>query len=62
MKSRSNSKIKESFNEIEKLFGKIGMSSKKELDTALIKPKHYKYPFAQNDICAMIASMSSGKS
>lgn len=62
MKPRSNSKIEESFDEIEKMFSKIGQQNKKELEAALIKPIHEKYPFAQNGICAMIASMGSGKS
>lgn len=60
MKPRSNSKIEESFDEIEIMFSKIGQQNKTELEAALIKPIHEKYPFAQNGICAMIASMGSG--
>ena len=62
MKPRSNSNIEQSFNEIDRMFTKIGQQNKQELDNALIKPIHEKYPFAQNGICAMIASMGSGKS
>ena len=62
MKPRSNSNIEQSFNEIDRTFNRIGQQNKQELDNALIKPIHEKYPFAQNGICAMIASMGSGKS
>lgn len=62
MKARSNSNIEQNFNEIDKMFDKIGQKNKKELDAALIKLIHDKYPFAQNGICCMIASMGSGKS
>lgn len=58
----SNNRIDEAFNEIEESFRKVSEKNKKELDAALIKPIHEKYPFAQNGICAMIASMGSGKS
>ena len=55
-------KIEKAFREIDESFRKIGEKNKKELDAALIKPIHEKYPYAQNGICAMIASMGSGKS
>ena len=55
-------RVEEAFNEIEEQFRKISEKNKKELDAALIKPIHEKYPYAQNGICAMIASMGSGKS
>ena len=56
------SRIEEAFNEIEESFRKVAEQNKKELEAALIKPIHDKFPFAQNGICAMIASMGSGKS
>ena len=55
-------RIDKAFNEIEHNFQKISEKNKKELEAALIKPIHEKYPYAQNGICAMIASMGSGKS
>ena len=55
-------RVEKAFNEIEEQFRKISEKNKKELDAALIKPIHEKYPYAQNGICAMIASMGSGKS
>lgn len=55
-------RIDTAFNEIEESFRKVAEQNKKELDAALIKPIHDKFPFAQNGICAMIASMGSGKS
>ena len=55
-------RVDKAFNEIEEQFRKISEKNKKELDAALIKPIHEKYPYAQNGICAMIASMGSGKS
>ncbi len=57
-----NKNIDKAFQEIEKNFQKISEKNKKELEAALIKPIHDKYLFAQNGICAMIASMGSGKS
>ena len=58
----TNSRIEKAFEEIEQSFNKIAEKNKEELDAALIKPIHEKFPFAQNGICAMIASMGSGKS
>ena len=55
-------RIEKAFNDIDKAFNKLAQKNKAELDAALIKPIHEKYPFAQNGICAMIASMGSGKS
>ena len=40
----------------------ISEKNKDTLEDALIKSIHEKYPFAQNGICVMIASMGSGKS
>ena len=58
----SSARIDKAFNEIENNFQKISEKNKIELEMALIKPIHEKYPYAQNGICAMIASMGSGKS
>lgn len=55
-------RIDKAFNDIEDNFRKLAEKNKKELDAALIKPIHERYPYAQNGICAMIASMGSGKS
>ena len=57
-----NNRIDKAFNDIEDSFRKLAEKNRKELDAALIKPIHEKYPYAQNGICAMIASMGSGKS
>ena len=54
--------IDKAFNDIEENFKKISEKNKDTLEAVLIKPIHEKYPFAQNGICAMIASMGSGKS
>ena len=62
MKSKSDSEIDKAFNEIEKNFIRLEHKHKQELDAALIKPIHEKYPFAQNGITALIATMGSGKS
>ena len=59
---KSNKDIDEEFNKIEANFRKIAEQNKAELEAALIKPIHDKYPYAQNGICAFIASMGSGKS
>ena len=59
---RDHWSIDKAFEEIEESFKKIAQENKAELDAALIKPIHDKYPYAQNGICAMIASMGSGKS
>ena len=56
------SRIDKAFEDIEESFRKIAEENKAELDAALIKPIHDKYPYAQNGICTMIASMGSGKS
>ena len=55
-------RIDKAFNDIEENFRKVSEKNKVELEMALIKPIHEKYPYAQNGICAMIASMGSGKS
>ena len=55
-------RIDKAFNDIEVMFKQIGEKNNATLEAALIKPIHDKYPFAQNGICAMIASIGSGKS
>lgn len=50
------------FAEIDKQFDKLEKQNKEVLKNAQIKPIHDKFPFAQNGICAFIASMGSGKS
>ena len=55
-------RLDKAFSDIENNFRKMAEKNRKELDAALIKPIHDKYPYAQNGICAMIASMGSGKS
>ena len=55
-------RIDKAFNDIEENFRKVSEKNKVELEMALIKPIHEKYPYAQNGICAMLASMGSGKS
>ena len=54
--------VEEKLKEIDELFDKYSKRNKKDLDNALIKPIHNKFPLAQNGICAMIAPMGSGKS
>ena len=58
----TKNRIDEAFREIDENFNKQAKKNKDELENALIKPIHEKYPFAQNGICAMIATMGSGKS
>lgn len=58
----TKNRIDKAFDEIDKSFDKISQKNRKELEAALIKPIHEKFPYAQNGICAMIASMGSGKS
>ena len=62
MKPNTSQKIDNEFKRIEDNFQKIAEQNKSELEAALIKPIHDKYPYAQNGICAFIASMGSGKS
>jgi hypothetical protein len=53
--------IEKKFEEIDKKFDKIAERNKDDLENAKIKPINDKFPFAQNGIIAMIASMGSGK-
>ena len=62
MKAKSDAEIDRAFASIERSFQQVGNKHKEELSEALIKPIHDKYPFAQNGITALIASMGSGKS
>ena len=52
--------IDTAFKEIDKQFDKV-QKKNKYLKYALLTPIHEKYPYAQNGITAMIASMGSGK-
>ena len=52
--------IDTAFKEIDKQFDKV-QKKNKYLKYALLTPIHDKYPYAQNGITAMIASMGSGK-
>ena len=54
--------IDKAFERIESNFKQIEQKNKVELEMAVIKPIHDKYPYSQNGVCAMIASMGSGKS
>ena len=62
MKAHTNDAIDKAFRCIDDNFRRIGEQHRDELEAALITPIHDKYPYAQNGICAMIASMGSGKS
>jgi hypothetical protein len=54
--------IEERFKKIDELFEKIQSKNKVELENAMIKPVHDKYPLAQNGIVGLIAPPGSGKS
>ena len=54
--------IDEKFKKIDELFEKIQTKNKVELENAMIKPVHDKYPLAQNGIVGLIAPPGSGKS
>ncbi len=54
------SRIDQAFKDIDKQFDKV-QKRDKYLKHALLTPIHEKYPYAQNGITAMIASMGSGK-
>ena len=54
--------IEERFKKIDELFEKIQSKNKVELENAMIKPVHDKYPLAQNGIVGLIAPSGSGKS
>ena len=60
MKSKSNKEIEEAFKLVDKQFDAT-QKKNKYLKFALMTPIHDKYPYAQNGITAMIASMGSGK-
>ena len=52
--------VDQAFRDIDKEFDKV-QKQNKYLKHALLTPIHDKYPYAQNGITAMIASMGSGK-
>ena len=54
--------IEEKFKKIDELFEKIQTKNKFDLENAMIKPAHEKYPLAQNGIVGLIAPPGSGKS
>ena len=56
MKSKSNKEVEEAFKLIDKQFD-TKKKKNKYLKYALMTPIHEKYPYAQNGITAMIASM-----
>lgn len=60
MKSKSSNDIDKAFKDIDKQFD-MTQKKNKYLKYSLLKPIHNKYPYAQNGITAMIASMGSGK-
>ena len=62
MKPKKENDVKNYFDQIDKLFDELGEQKKKELENAQIKPIHQLFPYAQNGICAFIATMGSGKS
>ena len=41
-------RLDKAFNDIEENFRKVSEKNQKELEIALIKPIHEKYPYAQN--------------
>ena len=54
--------IEEKFKKIDELFEKIQTKNKFDLENAMIKPVHDKYPLAQNGLVGLIAPPGSGKS
>ena len=54
--------IEEKVKKIDELFEKIQSKNKFDLENAMIKPVHEKYPLAQNGIVGLIAPPGSGKS
>ena len=54
--------IEEKFKKIDELFEKIQTKNKFDLENAMIKPVHDKFPLAQNGIVGLIAPPGSGKS
>lgn len=57
---RTRKSVDQAFREIDKQFDETQRKNK-YLKYALLTPIHEKYPYAQNGITAMIASMGSGK-
>lgn len=58
--TKKHSSIDQAFREIDRQFDETQRKNK-YLKYALLTPIHEKYPYAQNGITAMIASMGSGK-
>lgn len=59
-KTKEHTSIDKAFREIDRQFDETQRKNK-YLKYALLTPIHAKYPYAQNGITAMIASMGSGK-
>lgn len=59
---KSASSVDTKFKKIDDMFEKIQAKNKVELENAMIKPVHDKYPLAQNGIVGLIAPPGSGKS
>ena len=59
---KSDSSVDTKFKKIDDMFEKIQAKNKVELENAMIKPVHDKYPLAQNGIVGLIAPPGSGKS
>ena len=49
------------FKKVDDTFKRLSEKYKENLENAKIKPIHPKFPFAQNGICAFIATIGSGK-
>ena len=54
--------IDKALDKIDEEFDKLSKRNKKQLEAAVIKPIHDRFPLAQNGIAALIASMGKGKS
>ena len=61
MKRLSDEQIEANFRKIDEQFDKISKQNEEELSAAQLKPIDDKFPYAQNGITAMIATVGSGK-
>ena len=62
MKRNSDKDIDVAFKRVDEQFDKISLENAQELGYAQLKPIDSKFNYAQNGICAMIATVGSGKS
>lgn len=60
--NKSIQEIQQAFNDIDKSISQYLKQNKDSLQAAKITPIHEQYPYAQNGIMVMIATMGSGKS